>query len=226
MIFECYKIKIDVSIFPLIDEWVKRLRVVLLFETEPPLGDFFFIATMRTTQTIKVHEWLLGMASLGWQFTEVQMWFNTDVSEDLPDYMNFLFFVCGDEKGTHTSTTTALAESQTKATWHVSAPHAISGQQLVGQACTNPLLQELASTSSWQGKGQCTFTWTTTPKDAATCVCAHDKFLALGTRAGAVHVLDVGGNEIRALNPHSAAVHGTTARLVPRAASALNTRRL
>ena len=63
-------------------------------------------------------------------------------------------------------------------------------------------------------------------KDAATCVCAHDKFLALGTRAGAVHVLDVGGNEIRALNPHSAAVHGTTARLEPRAASALTTRRL
>ena len=86
----------------LIDEWVTRLRVVLLFETDTPLGYFFFIATMRTTQTIKVHEWHLDTAPSGWQFTEVQMWFNTDASESYPDYMNFLFFVCGDEKGTHT----------------------------------------------------------------------------------------------------------------------------
>ena len=42
--------------------------------------------------------------------------------------------------------------------------------------------------------------------DAATCLTAHVKFLALGTEGGAVHVLDLGGNEIRRFSPHSAAV--------------------
>ena len=42
--------------------------------------------------------------------------------------------------------------------------------------------------------------------DAASCLAAHVKFLALGTEGGAVHVLDLGGNEIRRFSPHSAAV--------------------
>jgi WD40 repeat protein len=42
--------------------------------------------------------------------------------------------------------------------------------------------------------------------DAASCLAVHAKFLALGTLAGAVHVLDLHGNEIRRFTPHSANV--------------------
>ena len=42
--------------------------------------------------------------------------------------------------------------------------------------------------------------------DTASCLAAHAKFLALGTDSGTVHVLDLGGNEIRRFSPHSAAV--------------------
>ena len=42
--------------------------------------------------------------------------------------------------------------------------------------------------------------------DAATCLAAHSKFLALGTEAGSVHVLDLSGHEIRKFTPHSAGV--------------------
>ena len=44
--------------------------------------------------------------------------------------------------------------------------------------------------------------------DAASCLAVHAKFLALGTVAGAVHVLDLNGNEIRRFKPHSARVNG------------------
>ena len=43
--------------------------------------------------------------------------------------------------------------------------------------------------------------------DHATCLACHPKFLALGTRAGVVAVLDLNGNEIRRFSPHSAAVN-------------------
>lgn len=43
-------------------------------------------------------------------------------------------------------------------------------------------------------------------RDAASCLAAHNKFMALGTVSGAVHVLDLAGNEIRRFTPHSAAV--------------------
>jgi WD40 repeat protein len=42
--------------------------------------------------------------------------------------------------------------------------------------------------------------------DKASCLAAHSKFLSLGTDAGAVHVLDLAGNEIRRFTPHSAPV--------------------
>jgi hypothetical protein len=44
-------------------------------------------------------------------------------------------------------------------------------------------------------------------EDAASCLSVHDKFLTLGTRSGAVHMLDLNGNEIRKFSPHSAAVN-------------------
>ena len=43
-------------------------------------------------------------------------------------------------------------------------------------------------------------------KDAASCLAAHSKFIALGTEGGVVHILDLSGNEIRRFSPHSAAV--------------------
>ena len=43
--------------------------------------------------------------------------------------------------------------------------------------------------------------------DHANCLAVHPKFLALGTRSGAVHVLDLNGNEIRRFSPHSAVVN-------------------
>ena len=43
--------------------------------------------------------------------------------------------------------------------------------------------------------------------DAASCLAAHVKFIALGTASGAVHVLDLSGNEIRRFSPHSAVVN-------------------
>ena len=35
-------------------------------------------------------------------------------------------------------------------------------------------------------------------KAAASCLCVSEKILALGTHDGNVHILDVGGNEVRA----------------------------
>ena len=43
--------------------------------------------------------------------------------------------------------------------------------------------------------------------DAACCLGVHEKFLALGTRKGVVHILDLNGNAIQRFAPHSAAVN-------------------
>jgi len=43
--------------------------------------------------------------------------------------------------------------------------------------------------------------------DSATCLAVHLKFLALGTKSGTVHVLDLNGNQIRRFSPHSAMVN-------------------
>ena len=42
--------------------------------------------------------------------------------------------------------------------------------------------------------------------DAARCLAAHKKFVALGTESGALHILDGCGHEIRRFSPHSAAI--------------------
>lgn len=43
--------------------------------------------------------------------------------------------------------------------------------------------------------------------DVASCMCASDKLLALGTKGGRVHILDFNGNEIRRFSSHAAPVN-------------------
>ena len=43
--------------------------------------------------------------------------------------------------------------------------------------------------------------------DVAICLAVHSRFLALGTKSGGVHVLDLNGNEIRRFTPHSARIN-------------------
>lgn len=44
-------------------------------------------------------------------------------------------------------------------------------------------------------------------KDTASALAIHDRFLAVGTHNGSVHILDFEGNEIKHFNSHSATVH-------------------
>ncbi len=41
----------------------------------------------------------------------------------------------------------------------------------------------------------------------AKCLAAHEKFLVLGTSSGTIHMLDLNGNEIMKLHPHTAAIN-------------------
>ena len=43
--------------------------------------------------------------------------------------------------------------------------------------------------------------------DVASCMCASDKLLALGTKSGRVHILDFNGNEIKRFSSHAAPVN-------------------
>jgi hypothetical protein len=43
--------------------------------------------------------------------------------------------------------------------------------------------------------------------DSATCLATHEKFLVLGTKMGHMHLLDLNGNEVAKMSPHSSAIN-------------------
>lgn len=101
----------------------------------------------------------------------------------------------------------APAAAATAASTATAAASTAASASSAGSACStaSPPDDEIEPLVQYQRLGGSM--QTILSSDCASCLAVHSKFLALGTRSGAVHVLDLDGNEIRRFRPHSDCVN-------------------